>query len=87
MQNGSALEKQQKWADAVRWYKEALRLVPNDAKATTARDFAQHMDNGQKAAAARKFPDAVNEYEAALKVVPNQVDATAALKRAKENKP
>jgi tetratricopeptide (TPR) repeat protein len=87
MQNGASLEKQQKWADAVRWYKEALRLVPNDAKATTAQDFAQHMDNGQKAAAARKFTDAVKEYEAALKLVPNQPDATAALKRAKENKP
>jgi tetratricopeptide (TPR) repeat protein len=87
MQNGAAADKQQKWADAVRWYKEALRLVPNDAKATTAQDFAQHMDNGQKAAANRKFTDAVKEYEAALKLVPNQPDATAALKRAKENKP
>jgi tetratricopeptide (TPR) repeat protein len=87
LQNAAALEKQQKWADAVRWYKEALRLVPGDSKATTGHEFAQHMDDGQKHAAARKFADAVKDYEAALKVIPNQPDATAALKRAREGKP
>jgi tetratricopeptide (TPR) repeat protein len=87
LMNAAALEKQQKWADAVRWYKEALRLVPGDSKATTSQEFAQHMDDGQKHAAARKFADAVKDYEAALKVIPNQPDATAALKRAREGKP
>jgi tetratricopeptide (TPR) repeat protein len=87
MQNAAAWEKQQKWSEAAAWYKEALRLVPKDAKATTGQDFTQHMDKAQKLAAAKKFPDAVKEYEEALKVIPNQADATAALKRAKDGKP
>jgi tetratricopeptide (TPR) repeat protein len=87
MQNGAAFDKQQKWADAVKWYKEALKAVPGDAKGTAAESFSQHMDNGQKLAAAKKFADAAKEYEAALKLVPNQPDAASALKRAKEGKP
>jgi tetratricopeptide (TPR) repeat protein len=87
MQNGAAFEKLHKYADALKCYKEALRLVPGDAKAITATQFAQRMDNGQKAAAARKFGDAVREYQEALKLSPNNSDAVAALKRAKEGKP
>jgi tetratricopeptide (TPR) repeat protein len=87
MQNAAAWEKQQKWSEAAAWYKEALRLVPKDGKATTGQDFAQHMDKAQKLAAAKKFTDAAKEFEEALKVIPNQADATAALKRAKEGKP
>jgi tetratricopeptide (TPR) repeat protein len=87
MQNAAAWEKQQKWSEAAAWYKEALRLVPKDAKATTGQDFALHMDKAQKLAAAKKFADAAKEYEDALKLIPNQPDATAALKRAKEGKP
>jgi tetratricopeptide (TPR) repeat protein len=87
MQNAAAWEKQQKWSEAAAWYKEALRLVPKDTKATTGQDFAQHMDKGQKLSAAKKFADAAKEYEEALKLIPNQADATAALKRAKEGKP
>jgi len=82
-----ALEKQQKYADAVPAYKAALRALPNDSKATTGADFAQHVADGQKAQAARKFPDAIREYEAALKLIPNHPDATAFLKRAREGKP
>src|SRR5262249_36158923 len=87
MQNAAAFEKQQRWSDAVAWYKEALKAVPGDSKATKSQDFAQHMDNAKKHVAAKKFPDAVKEYEEALKLIPNQPDAAAALKRAKEGKP
>jgi tetratricopeptide (TPR) repeat protein len=86
MDTAAALEKQQKYADAVSAYKAALRVVPNDPKATAGADFAQHVADGQKALAARKFPDAVREFEAALKVMPGNADATAFLKRAKEGK-
>jgi tetratricopeptide (TPR) repeat protein len=86
MQNAAAFEKLQRWTDAIAWYKEALKAVPGDAKATKNQDFAQHMDNAKKLAAAKKFPEAVREYEEALKLIPNQPDATAALKRAKEGK-
>ncbi len=87
MDAAAALEKQQKYAEAVAAYKAALRAVPNDAKATRGIDFAQHMADGQKALAGRKFPDAVREFEAALKVMPNHADATALLKRAREGRP
>jgi len=87
LQQAAAWEKQQKWSEAAAWYKEALRRVPKDAKATIGLDFATHMDKGQKLAAAKKFTDAAKEYEEALKQIPNQPDATAALKRAKDGKP
>jgi tetratricopeptide (TPR) repeat protein len=87
MDAAAALEKQQKYADAVPAYKAALKLLPNDPKATAGADFAQHMADGQKALAARKFPDAVRDFEAALKVMPGNADATAFLKRAKEGRP
>jgi tetratricopeptide (TPR) repeat protein len=87
MQNAAAFEKLQRWSDAIAWYKEALKAVPGDAKATKSQDFAQHMDNAKKHAAAKKFAEAVKEYEEALKLIPNQPDATAGLKRAKEGKP
>ncbi len=87
MDAAAALEKQQKYADAVAAYKAALKVVPNDPTATKGADFAQHMADGQKALAARKFPDAVREFEAALKVTPNDAEATAFLKRAKEGRP
>jgi tetratricopeptide (TPR) repeat protein len=87
MQNAATFEKQQRWSDAVAWYKEALKAVPGDAKATKGQDFGQHMDNAKKHAVAKKFPDAVKEYEAALKLIPDQPDATVGLKRAKEGKP
>jgi tetratricopeptide (TPR) repeat protein len=83
----AALEKQQKYADAVVAYRAALRAVPSDGRATRGADFAQHMADGQKALAAKKFPDAVRDFEAALKVMPNHADATALLKRAKEGRP
>src|SRR5262249_26871106 len=36
MQAAAAAEKQQNWADAVKAYREALRLMPGDAKASAA---------------------------------------------------
>jgi tetratricopeptide (TPR) repeat protein len=87
MDAAAALEKQQKYADAVTAYRAALRAAPNDPKATKGAEFAQNMADGQKALAARKFPDAVRDFEAALKVMPGNADATALLKRAKEGKP
>jgi tetratricopeptide (TPR) repeat protein len=87
---GATFEKQQKYAEAVAAYKEALRLMPGDAKATAAlesAEFAQHMAAGRSAQAAKHFADAVREYEEALKLEPGNAEATAALKRAKEGKP
>ena len=85
-QTAAAQEKQQKYADAVASYRAALKVIPNDPRATKGADFAQHMADGQKALTARKFADATREFEAALKVIPNHVDATSYLKRAREGR-
>jgi tetratricopeptide (TPR) repeat protein len=90
MQAAAGLEKQQKYADAIAAYKEALKWQPGDAKATAAlknADFQRHMAEAQKAATAKHFADAVKEYEEALKLFPGNADATAGLKRAREGKP
>jgi tetratricopeptide (TPR) repeat protein len=89
MQTGSSAEKQGRWDDAIKAYTEALRLVPNDAKATQSLknvEYQQHLSEGQKAQKAKRFNDAVREYEAALKAKPNDPVATDALKRAKAGK-
>jgi tetratricopeptide (TPR) repeat protein len=90
MQAGAAADKQKKFDDAVKAYKEALRQVPNDAKATAAlksAEFNLHLSEGDKHLAARKFAEAVKEYEEALKLFPDSADAKAGLKKAKEGKP
>jgi tetratricopeptide (TPR) repeat protein len=83
----AALEKQQKYADAVPAYKAALRALPGDGAATKGADFAQLMADGQKALAVRKFADAARDFEAALKVRPGDAEATALLKRARDGRP
>ncbi len=90
MQTAAALEKQQKYTEAIKAYQEALRAVPGDARAAAAlkgAEFAQHMAEGKKAAAARRFPDAVREYEEALKLSPGNPEANSALQRARQGKP
>jgi tetratricopeptide (TPR) repeat protein len=89
MQLGAALEKQQKHADAVKAYQEALKFVPGDAQANEGyrrAKYAQHMGEGQRQLTARRFTEAVREFEAALQVRPGDPAATEALKRAKAGK-
>jgi cytochrome c-type biogenesis protein CcmH/NrfG len=87
---GAGFETQQKYAEAVAAYKEALRLMPDDAKALVGlrnAQFGLHMAAGRSAQAAKHFADAVREYEEALKFQPGNAEAAAALKRAKDGKP
>ncbi len=86
MQSGAALDKQQRYADAVKAYNAALKALPNDAKASNALGFSQHMADGIKLFTTRKFPDAAKEFEAALGVSPDDATAKALLKRAKDGK-
>jgi cytochrome c-type biogenesis protein CcmH/NrfG len=89
MQNADANEKQQRFAEAAKAYREALRLVPGDAKATEGlkrADFGQHLAEGKKLLAARKFADAAREFDEALKISPDNNEAKTLLKRAKEGK-
>jgi tetratricopeptide (TPR) repeat protein len=87
MTAAAALEKAQKYAEAARAYREALKVVPGDAKASAGEEFAQRMGDGQRALAARKFPQAIREFEMALKLRPKDPDATDFLKRARDGKP
>jgi tetratricopeptide (TPR) repeat protein len=90
MQAGAAADKQQKYGDAIAAYREALKAVPNDAKATAAlksAEFNSHMAEGKKLADAKKFADAAKEYEEATKIFPDNKEAKDALKRAKDGKP
>jgi tetratricopeptide (TPR) repeat protein len=83
MQLGAALEKQEKFADALKAYQAALRAVPNDAAAAKRTEYAQHMDAGVTALKANRKSDAVREFEAALKAAPNDPAATKWLGQAK----
>jgi tetratricopeptide (TPR) repeat protein len=90
MQAGAAAEKQQKWADAVQAYREALKAQPNDVKATQALRSAEywlHMTEGKKLLAAKRFGEAVTQFEAALKMVPDSAEAKTLLKQARDGKP
>jgi tetratricopeptide (TPR) repeat protein len=90
MQDGAAFDKAKKFSDAVKAYREALRVQPNDARAAAAlksADAAAHYAEGQRLQAAKKYPEAVKEYEEVLKLKPDDADAKAALKRAKDGKP
>jgi hypothetical protein len=83
MQSGAFNEKQEKFADAVKAYKAALQIVPNDQAATRRADYAQHMDAGLNALKTGKKPDAAREFDAALKSVPNDPVATKWLQQAR----
>jgi tetratricopeptide (TPR) repeat protein len=86
MQAAAAFEKEQKYAEAARAYKEALRAVPGEAKATAALKLAEHMAEGQKLLKAKRFPDAAKEFEEALKLSPKHPEATRLLTQAREGR-
>jgi tetratricopeptide (TPR) repeat protein len=89
MQEAAGFEKQQRYADAIKAYQEALKVVPGDARATEGlrkADFALHFAEGQRLMTLRRFADAVREYELALQREPGNAAATAALKKARESK-
>jgi tetratricopeptide (TPR) repeat protein len=89
MQDGAAMEKQQKYADAVKTYQEALKLVPNDTQATAGLRRAQanlHVVDGQRFLDAGQFVNAQREFEAALKLAPGNPTVTKLLEKAKPMK-
>jgi cytochrome c-type biogenesis protein CcmH/NrfG len=90
MQQGATLEKQRKYADAVKAFENALKQVVSDVKKNPMANtelFKAWMGIGRCQHAAKRYTDAVKAYEEALKRVPNQPDAKAALMRAKAGKP
>jgi tetratricopeptide (TPR) repeat protein len=83
MQVGAALEKQEKFADALKAYQAALGIVSTDQAAIKRADYTRHMDAGLTALKAGKKPDAAREFEAALKTAPNDPAATKWLQQAR----
>jgi tetratricopeptide (TPR) repeat protein len=85
MDNAAALEKQQKFADAMKAYQEALKIRPGDAKASQGvklAEFNWRLAEGQKHLQARRFVEAQREFEAALRLFPGNPTATQLLKKA-----
>lgn len=89
MENGAALEKQKKFAEAMQAYEEALKHRPKDPKATQElrnAEFNHRLAEGEKHLQARRFADAIREFEAALRISPGNATATKLLNRAKQRK-
>jgi tetratricopeptide (TPR) repeat protein len=89
MQEAAAFEKQQRFADAIKAYQQALQLMPKDAKATEGlrkADYGLHFAEGQRLMGLRRFADAAREFELALQRDPGNPAATAALKKARESR-
>jgi tetratricopeptide (TPR) repeat protein len=83
MQTGTALENQNKYAEALKAYQVALQLVPTDASAQKKVDFCKEMVDGQRELAAGKFADAAQSFDQALKLYPDSADAKRGLQQAK----
>lgn len=89
MQQGSELEKQKRYAEAASAFREALKFMPGDAKATEAvrvNEFAEHLGEAGRLHREKKFAEAVKEYQEALKRSPNDEAVKKLLQKAKENK-
>ncbi len=90
MQAGANADRQGKYSEAIAAYREALKLLPKDAKATEALKMAEfnlHLSTGKKLHAEKKYNEAAKEYEEALKIILDEPRAKDGLKRAKEGKP
>ncbi|MBL8799029.1 MAG: hypothetical protein JNM56_34405 [Planctomycetia bacterium] len=88
-QSAAAAEQQQNWDAAAAAYREVLKLVPNDPKATAGlrnANFQDRLGNGNRLLAAKKFAAAAKEFEAALQIMPGNPQATDGLKKAKAGK-
>jgi tetratricopeptide (TPR) repeat protein len=89
MDQGQSQLSARKYDDAAKSFSDALKLIPNDAKATASlksANFQQHMAEGQRLLNAKKFMDAANEFQEALKIIPDDANAKALLKKAKDGK-
>jgi hypothetical protein len=86
MDAGATDEKQARYDLALTAYSAALRIVPNDEKASKKVDFCKAMINGNNSLAAKKYADAVKAFESALKLFPDDANAKQGLSRAKSGK-
>jgi tetratricopeptide (TPR) repeat protein len=90
MQSGEKLERAQKTNEAIQAYRQALKLIPEDAAALAAlrrTDLPLQLAAGKQALAARRFPEAIRAFEAALQLAPNNAEARAGLQKARKGTP
>jgi tetratricopeptide (TPR) repeat protein len=89
MQAGAAFEQQLNFAEAVRSYRAALRIVPNDPRATLALQAAElkmYLLEGRKALLANRFAEAERAYQEVLKRAPGNQEAILGLQQARQGK-
>jgi len=83
-------EKQRNWADAVKYYRQALDAKPNDPAADAGWKNSRYelaMQQGEAAMRAKLFKEAVNRFQEALQAKPNDPRALKQLKAAQAGKP
>ena len=83
LQAASALEKQEKFAEALQEYKEALKALPNDPAAMKRADYVLHMDAGTRLFKDNKKSESAKEFEAALRIAPDDAAAKTWLRQTK----
>ena len=89
MQKAAGAEKNQKYADAVKAYAEALKARPKDKDALTGwnkNQYAVNMAQGQQYLNNMMWLQAQGEFESALRIFPGDANATKGLQRAKNKK-
>jgi tetratricopeptide (TPR) repeat protein len=77
---------QQRFPEAVRHFKRALKLRPDDPQAVRGlrqARFGEAMADGRAAVAARRYTDAVRSFEDALRELPGDPTALTALRQAR----
>src|SRR5260370_31511974 len=85
LQRGQADLNQQRFKEAIRHFRHALKLRPEDPQAERGlrqARFGEAMADGRAALTARRYGDAVRSFEEALRQMPGDPTATAALRQA-----
>jgi tetratricopeptide (TPR) repeat protein len=89
MQQAQALERQQRWAEAINAYKQALQSRPGDKQATSAlknAEFQMYMTRGKNLLRTGKKKEAADAFAAALERFPGHPEATKLYNQAKSGK-
>lgn len=83
----TAMQKQQKWDEALKLYRSVLVQNPNNATAKSGAavcEFQVHFEAGKAALLKNEKVAALKSLEAALKLVPGHVESQKLLKQARE---